>query len=172
MDLIVARYGKAWRAGPSTEPGRWRCAVGRGGLSRNKREGDGATPVGRWPLRRVLFRPDRLRIPETAIDTAALSKDDGWCDDPADPAYNRLVRLPFTASHERLWREDGIYDVIGVLGHNDDPPLANAGSAIFLHVARRNYEPTEGCVALALTDLLSYLASAKPGDAVVIQAAE
>ncbi len=148
----------------------WRCAIGRGAIRREKQEGDGVTPIGRWPLRRVLYRADRLAKPDTALPCQAIQSDDGWCDDPADPAYNRPVRLPYPASHERLNRDDGLYDVVVVLGHNDDPVVPNAGSAIFLHVARDDYGPTEGCVALALPDLLAVLKSAQPGSAVDLRA--
>lgn len=134
---------------------RARCALGRGGLGDDKREGDGATPIGRFPLRRVLFRPDRLAAPPTALPVAPLRADDGWCDDPGDGRYNTPVRLPCPARHEVLWRDDGLYDLIVVVGYNDDPPVAGRGSAIFIHVATADYAPTGGCVALALADLLS-----------------
>ena len=101
---------------------------------------------------------------------ATLRPEDGWCDDPDDAAYNRPVRLPYAASHERLWRDDGIYDVIVVLGHNDDPPVPGRGSAIFLHVARPDYGPTAGCVALALADLLTVLREADPEARVRVEA--
>lgn len=145
-----------------------RCALGRGGVRADKREGDGATPVGNFPLHRVLYRPDRLPRPATGLLTQPIEPDQGWCDDPAHPAYNRPVRLPFAASHERLWREDGLYDVLVVIGHNDDPVVAGAGSAIFLHVAKRDFGPTEGCVALAPADLLRLLASCGPGDRLIV----
>jgi L,D-peptidoglycan transpeptidase YkuD (ErfK/YbiS/YcfS/YnhG family) len=147
-----------------------RCALGKGGVqaAADKREGDGASPVGVWPIRRVLYRPDRLEPPVTALPVAPISPDDGWCDDPADPAYNQPVRLPHAASHERMWREDGLYDLVVVLGHNDDPPVPDLGSAIFLHCAREDHGPTEGCVALAKMDVLAFLAAARPGDRVEI----
>ncbi len=135
----------------------YRCALGRGGLTRDKREGDGATPMGRFALRRLMYRPDRMAPPETRLPLAALAPTDGWCDDPGDPEYNRQVRLPYPARCEDLWREDGIYDLIVVMGHNDDPPVPGAGSAIFTHIARPGYGPTEGCVALARADLLALL---------------
>jgi L,D-peptidoglycan transpeptidase YkuD (ErfK/YbiS/YcfS/YnhG family) len=113
-------------------------------------------------LRRVLYRADRLSLPPTALPTAAIEPGDGWCDDPASPDYNRQVRLPIAASHEHLWRLDEIYDIVVVLGHNDDPPVAGAGSAIFLHVARPDYAPTQGCVAVARADLLQFLAACGP----------
>lgn len=143
---------------------RFRCALGKGGVrpEADKREGDGATPLGRYPIRQVLYRPDRLAAPETRLPLQVLTPQDGWCDDPADTAYNRFVTLPYAGSHEKLWREDHVYDVIAVLGHNDDPPVPGLGSAIFLHVARPDYSGTEGCVALALPDLLALLAVIKP----------
>jgi len=149
---------------------RWRCALGRGGVSVAKREGDGATPAGRWPLRRLLWRADRLDRPATVLASRPLAPDDGWCDDPADPVrYNRPVRLPYAGSHERLWRVDGLYDVIGIIGHNDAPPLPGLGSAIFLHVAQADLAATEGCVALRLPDLLALLSALRPGAAIEIR---
>ena len=135
----------------------------------DKREGDGGTPVGTFALRRLLYRPDRAAAPATRLPVQALTPADGWCDDPDDRAYNRPVTLPFAASHEKMWREDNIYDVVVVLGHNDDPPVAGRGSAIFLHVARPDYRPTEGCVALALDDLLRVLADCGPETRLTVQ---
>lgn len=168
MDLLVSPAGDRWQArfGAEVRP----CAVGRGGVRRDKREGDGATPAGCWPLRRLLYRADRLAAPQTALPLAGIGPGDGWCDDPADSRYNRPVTLPYGARHEKLWRDDGIYDLIVVLGHNDDPPVAGAGSAIFLHVARPDYAPTGGCVALAPADLLSFLRDAGPDSRVCVEA--
>ena len=132
-----------------------RCAIGRGGYTRSKQEGDGATPVGTWPVREGFYRADRIAPPETALPMRPIGRDDGWCDDPGDPRYNRPVTLPFAASHETLWREDHLYDLVIVLGYNDDPPVPGRGSAIFMHVARPDYGPTEGCVALAPPDLIA-----------------
>lgn len=166
MDLLVGHGDGLWRARCGALS--WRCAVGRGGARRDKREGDGATPVGRWPLRRVLYRPDRLEAPACALPVDPLKPDDGWCDAPDDPRYNRPVTLPYPARHERLWREDALYDIVVVLGHNDDPPRAAAGSAVFLHLATPDYGPTEGCVALAREDLLTYLRLAEPTSAIEV----
>ncbi|HTJ63782.1 MAG TPA: L,D-transpeptidase family protein [Alphaproteobacteria bacterium] len=141
---------------------RVRAALGRGGVTLSKREGDGGTPAGTFALRSLLYRADRLVQPVTLLDCAPIAEDSGWSDDPADPAYNRPVRLPHAFGHERLWREDGVYDLIVPLGYNDAPPIAGRGSAIFLHVARPAYAPTEGCVALALNDLLLLLADCGP----------
>jgi L,D-peptidoglycan transpeptidase YkuD (ErfK/YbiS/YcfS/YnhG family) len=148
----------------------FRCALGTAGIIAEKREGDGATPVGRFPLRRVLYRADRVAPPKTGLPIAALRPDDGWCDAPDDPHYNRPVSLPYSASHERLWRDDPIYDIIVILGHNDDPPVPGRGSAIFLHIARPGYTGTEGCVALALDDLKTALAACGPGDHLTVHA--
>ncbi|TCZ57256.1 hypothetical protein EXY23_18140 [Roseicella aquatilis] len=137
----------------------WRCALGKGGIRADKREGDGATPVGLLPLRRLLYRADRVAAPACRVPVEPLSPSDGWCDDPADAAYNRPVRRPYPASHEALWREDHVYDLIGVLGWNDDPVQRGRGSAIFLHLARPDVAPTEGCIALAERDLRAALAA-------------
>ena len=134
------------------------CALGRGGRSFTKREGDGATPSGQWRLVQVLYRADRVMRPRTALPARPLRLDDGWCDAVGDRNYNRHVRHPYPASAERLWRRDGLYDVIVVLDHNMRPRMQRAGSAIFMHLARPQYQPTEGCVALSRRDLLTVLA--------------
>lgn len=131
----------------------FRAALGRGGIRRDKQEGDGATPVGLLRLIRLLYRADRLRPPATALPREPIASDDGWCDDPAHADYNRAIRLPHPARHEALWREDGVYDLLAVLDWNAGPVRAGRGSAIFLHLARADYAPTEGCVALAEADL-------------------
>ena len=138
---------------------RSRAAIGRGGVRVDKREGDGATPAGLLPLRRVLYRADRVARPRAAVPVMPLAPQDGWCDDPADPAYNQPITLPHPARHEALWRGDALYDVIGVLGWNDDPPVRDRGSAIFLHVASADWTPTEGCVALPMPQVLAVLAA-------------
>ena len=162
MDLVVDPAGIAvW--------GDWRlrCALGRGGVRRDKHEGDGATPAGAWPMRRLLYRADRMPLPSTGLPVLAIAPGDGWCDAPWDARYNQPVRLPYAVSAENLWREDAVYDLIVPLGYNDAPVVPGAGSAIFLHVARADFAPTEGCVALALVDLLTVLREAD-GDSQVI----
>lgn len=135
----------------------------------DKLEGDGASPIGVWPVRRVYYRPDKGPAPETGLPVIALKPGDGWCDDPGEPVYNRLVPLPCPGSHERLWRGDGVYDLIVELGYNDDPVVAGKGSAIFLHVARPGYLPTEGCAALAEADLRWVLARLGGGSVIEIR---
>ncbi|MBR0681524.1 L,D-transpeptidase family protein [Roseomonas eburnea] len=136
-----------------------RCALGAGGIRADKIEGDGATPIGLLPVRRILWRADRGARPACALPAEPIAPEDGWCDDPGHRDYNRPVRLPHPARHERLWRDDTVYDVIGVLGWNDAPVVPGRGSAIFLHVARPGLGPTEGCVALPEGELRRLLAA-------------
>jgi L,D-peptidoglycan transpeptidase YkuD (ErfK/YbiS/YcfS/YnhG family) len=146
------------------------CALGRAGCRARKREGDGATPVGLWRMREVLYRPDRVRRPRTHLPVRAIRPRDGWCDASADRNYNRPVRHPYAASAERLWRQDELYDVVVVLGYNDSPRVRGRGSAIFMHVAKPGYTPTEGCIALARPLLLRLLARLGPRSAVAVRA--
>jgi L,D-peptidoglycan transpeptidase YkuD (ErfK/YbiS/YcfS/YnhG family) len=136
-----------------------RCAIGRGGIRADKAEGDGATPPGLLPIRRILWRADRGARPATSLPGEPIAPGDGWCDDPGHADYNRAIRLPHPARHECLWREDAVYDLIAVLGWNDAPVRRGRGSAIFLHVARPDLAPTEGCVALPEPDLRRLLAA-------------
>lgn len=155
-----------------TNTAAYRCVIGEGGLARVKKEGDGATPIGRFPLRRVLYRADRLpNPPRTGLPSAPISRDDGWCDDPRDTQYNRPVKLPYVGKAERMWRNDGLYDLLAVIGYNDSPPEPLRGSAIFLHVATPDLEPTEGCIALRLADLQQVIAELAPGSEIEVRAA-
>jgi L,D-peptidoglycan transpeptidase YkuD (ErfK/YbiS/YcfS/YnhG family) len=147
---------------------KWRCALGRSGISADKTEGDGTTPAGRFPIRRLFYRPDRVREIACAFPTVPMSPADGWCDAPEDPAYNRLVTRPYAASHETMWREDAIYDLVLVIGHNDDPVVPGKGSAVFLHLARPDYSPTDGCVAFARADFIQLLGSLDRDSHIVI----
>ncbi len=113
------------------------------------REGDEKTPLGTYHLRFGLYRADRLPNPNGPLSFRPLRQGDGWCDAPNDAAYNRLVRLPYPTSAERLWRKDGAYDIILVISHNDSPPQPGKGSAVFIHVAQADDRETMGCVAIA-----------------------
>ncbi len=126
----------------------FRCALGRGGVSHAKREGDGATPAGRFRLRRLWLRPDSKLPRLSALPLRLTRPDDGWCDDSGHHRYNRPVPLPFPASHERMWRDDSLYDAVIEIGWNDRPAIRGRGSAIFFHLARPGFTPTEGCVAV------------------------
>lgn len=137
-----------------------RCVLGERGVSLRKQEGDGTTPSGLLPLRRVLYRADRLPAPDCGcLPREPIAPDDAWCDDPTHPDYNLMVRLPHPARHELLWRADPLYDLLAVLGYNDQPVERDRGSAIFLHVARLDEQPTRGCVAMRRADLQWILAA-------------
>jgi len=146
------------------------CSVGRSGRRVGKREGDGATPIGSWRLVEVLYRADRVQRPRSALPIRSLRPDDGWCDAVGDRNYNRRVRHPYQASAERLWRDDHVYDLIVVMTHNLMPRVQGGGSAVFMHVARPDYAPTEGCVALGHRDLRRLLARCSRQTRVVIGA--
>ncbi|MCV0368507.1 L,D-peptidoglycan transpeptidase YkuD, ErfK/YbiS/YcfS/YnhG family [Filomicrobium insigne] len=139
------------------------CALGRSGLSSIKMEGDGATPIGRWALRRAYYRADRIQRPITGLPLQAIRPTDGWCDAPCDPNYNRPVSHPYRASAERLWRHDHLYDLIIVVGYNDVQRSRRRGSAIFIHVATPDFAPTEGCIALRRNDLIQLVGMMRPG---------
>jgi L,D-peptidoglycan transpeptidase YkuD (ErfK/YbiS/YcfS/YnhG family) len=141
------------------------CVIGKGGTisEKLKREGDGASPLGSYRLLGALLRPGRVPAPATALPWRWLRPTDGWCDDPADPQYNRPVSHPWRSSAERLWREDHVYDVIVVLSHNMQPVVPGAGSAIFWHLARPDRRPTEGCIAIERNAMLMLLPKLKPG---------
>ena len=163
-DLVVTPDGRA-RLGSRS----FRCALGSGGVRRFKQEGDGGTPAGSFPLRRLFYRPDRLRRPETALAAQQLTPADGWCDDPADPNYNRHVKRPFWRGHEVMWRGDHLYDLIVEVGYNDFPPVPGRGSAIFIHLARPDYGPTAGCVAFNQADMLAILRELTPASRLVVE---
>ena len=135
----------------------YRCSIGKGGLKENKEEGEGATPCGEFLLEKVFFRPDRILCPTTILPVQPLTPEMGWCDEPKSLFYNQLISLPFSESHEKLWREDSLYDLIAVVGYNTNPVIAGKGSAIFLHLARPDFTPTDGCIAFTLEDFLEIL---------------
>lgn len=138
------------------------CALGKGGTiaANDKREGDHKSPIGTYPIRKVYWREDRGPKPISPFETIALGPNFGWCDAADDANYNKFVTHPYPKSAEKLWRDDELYDIIVVLGHNDDPVVASMGSAIFLHCAKSDYSPTEGCVALYNCDLRELLQNA------------
>lgn len=135
------------------------CVIGENGTTpfERGREGDGKTPLGVYDIRYGFYRADRLPAPRAPLTFRIIRPDDGWCDAPNDPAYNQPVRLPYPASSEAMHREDGAYDIVIVLGHNDSPPAANLGSAIFLHICQPNHRPTQGCVAVTPDVMIALL---------------
>lgn len=145
-----------------------RVALGRSGLAVLKREGDGTTPIGRFSLRQILYRADRGPRPRSPLPLRAIRRYDGWCEDPSDQNYNRLVKLSPRHDGDRLTRDDHLYDLIIVLGYNDAPRVRGRGSAIFVHLARKGYAPTAGCIGLSRHDLLMMLAQARRGSRIVV----
>ena len=167
MNLIVTTDANgAWL---DWGAGKRRAAIGSGGIAVKGGEGDGITPKGAWPVREIFYRADRVARPRTSLPLRAIEKDDGWCDAPGDPNYNRLVKLPYPASHEEMWRADRLYDLVAVLGFNDDPVVPGNGSAIFLHLARGDYAPTHGCVALTYDDAMAAIEQLSLGDLIEIR---
>jgi L,D-peptidoglycan transpeptidase YkuD (ErfK/YbiS/YcfS/YnhG family) len=143
-------------------------ALGRGGIRANKREGDGATPRGRFGLVRLWWRPDRGPRPRTLLPVRPIRPDDAWCEDPTDRRYNRPIRLLPGEPGDRLRREDHLYDLIVELDHNTRPRIAGRGSAVFIHVARPGFRPTAGCVALNVKALRSLLNCLSPRTRIAI----
>jgi L,D-peptidoglycan transpeptidase YkuD (ErfK/YbiS/YcfS/YnhG family) len=146
------------------------AACGRGGVRADKREGDGASPAGTFELRHVFYRADRIAPPpSTGLPIRPLRPEDAWVDDPEDANYNRLVSLPCPAGHEEMWRADGLYDLVVLIGYNTDPPVPGRGSAIFLHCAAPDFAATAGCIAVGRDVLLGLLASLGPGSTITIR---
>ena len=143
-------------------------ALGRSGITTNKREGDGATPRGRFRLRRLWWRADRVPRPHTLLPLRPIRRDDAWSEDPSDRRYNRPVRRKAGEPGDRLWREDHLYDLIIELDHNSRPRVAGRGSAVFVHVARPGFAPTAGCVALESNALKRLLPRLGPHTQIVI----
>ena len=134
-----------------------KCAVGKRGIGFKRKEGDFITPRGNYKIKYILYRKDRIKKLKTKIKKIVIKKNMGWCDDPQSKKYNKLIKLPFIYSFEKLYRKENIYDIILVLNYNMDPIIKNKGSAIFIHISKRNYKKTEGCVAVKKFDLLKVL---------------
>ncbi len=156
---VLARSHAAQQAILAVGNLRLHCALGRSGSRVAKREGDGATPIGIWHPVRIFYRADRQSRPLSSLPIKRLKPEDGWCDATMNRNYNRFVRLPYSASAENLWRSDHVYDIVVVLDHNTRPRRRHCGSAIFVHLARPDFTPTEGCIALTRRDLCLLLAS-------------
>ena len=167
--IVVRRApGRPLEARVALAHGVRRAALGRSGVRALKREGDGGTPLGRFPVRQVLYRADRGLRPQIPLPTHAIRANDGWCEDPGNRNYNRLVKLSAQSTADQLMREDHLYDVVLVLGYNDRPRVRGKGSAIFVHLARDGLTPTAGCVALHRRDLLALLTQLRPGSSIVV----
>jgi L,D-peptidoglycan transpeptidase YkuD (ErfK/YbiS/YcfS/YnhG family) len=149
--------------------GATRGAVGAAGVSTAKKEGDKTTPAGTFPLPFGMYRPDRIELPDTDLSMKPLQQAHAWVDDPNDSKYNQLVELPYPAHTEEMWRADEIYDLLVVVGYNMNPTRPGVGSAIFLHIARPNFSPTEGCVAIERGVLLELITLLGPESTLTIR---
>lgn len=152
MDVFVEKSGFI-----SCGKYRWQCALGRKGIGQKNTEGDGLTPRGTHKFGRIFWRQDRIQNIKTVLATLPLNKTMGWCDDPDQEDYNTLITLPHAGNFEELWRQDSVYDVIVELLYNTNPIISGRGSAIFMHIARPDFNPTEGCITLKQNDLLELL---------------
>ena len=133
---------------------KFRCALGKGGIKKKVKEGDNITPKGIFKIIKIYYRPDKINKIISSIKKIKIKQNMGWCDDPSSSYYNKQVKLPSKYNHERLYRKDNLYDLILVLNYNTNPIIKKKGSAIFLHIAKKKYQPTKGCVALKKQDLM------------------
>jgi L,D-peptidoglycan transpeptidase YkuD (ErfK/YbiS/YcfS/YnhG family) len=144
-------------------------ALGRGGILANKREGDGGTPRGTFQPRRLWWRADRHARPRTVLPVRSIGSRDAWCEDPADRHYNQPVRFAADQGGDRLRRDDHLYDFIIEIDHNTRPRVAGRGSAVFLHLARAQFVPTAGCVAMTRSAMLQLLQRLGPRTKIIIE---
>ena len=136
---------------------KFRCSLGKNGISNKKKEGDGITPRGTFKLTKLFYREDKIKNIRTNIKRVKIKKNMGLCDDPKSKFYNKLVKLPSKFSHEKLYRKDNIYNIAVVLDYNLNPIIKNKGSAIFIHVAKKNYKATQGCIGLKQKELIKLI---------------
>ena len=140
---------------------KFRCALGRAGIKKKEKEGDNVTPKGIFKITSVYYRPDRIKNIITTIKKIKIKKNRGWCDDPNSIHYNKQIKLPSKFSHEKLYRKDNLYDLFLVLNYNIKPIIKNKGSAIFIHITKKNYKKTKGCIALKKKHLIELISKIK-----------
>ena len=145
-----------------------KCAIGKRGTTSRKKEGDLRTPRGSFTFLKVYYRADRIHQIQTKIKKYKIKKDMGWCDDIKSKDYNKLIKLPSSYNFEKFYRVDNIYDIIIVINYNTNPIRRNKGSAIFIHIAKKKYKPTKGCIALSKKDILFFLKTIKKNDKIKI----
>jgi L,D-peptidoglycan transpeptidase YkuD (ErfK/YbiS/YcfS/YnhG family) len=148
---------------------KFRCALGKGGVKKKEKEGDNITPKGTFKILNIYYRADRIKKLKLFIKKIKIKKNMGWCDDPKSQYYNKQIRLPSRFSHEKLYRNDNLYDLIAVINYNIKPIIKNKGSAIFLHIAKKNYEPTKGCIAIKKRNFLLLINNLKKENRIKIQ---
>ena len=147
---------------------KFKCAIGHNGLSSNKYEGDGCTPIGHFKITKILYRHDKINDCEFVLDSEVINKLDGWCDDINSDLYNQKIKFPFELSAEHLYRNDDLYDVVCIIDYNLNPIIRGKGSAIFLHCASEDYSPTQGCVAMKKNELLQIAMQLDKGSTITI----
>jgi L,D-peptidoglycan transpeptidase YkuD (ErfK/YbiS/YcfS/YnhG family) len=147
---------------------KFKCSLGKNGVTKNKVEGDKCTPSGIYRLKQVFYRADRINKITTNLKKIKIKKNMGWCDDPSSKRYNRLIKIPYKFSHEKLYRKDHIYDIVVILNYNMNPVVKKRGSAIFMHITKKNYLKTLGCIALKKNDLLEILNKVKKDNIIKI----
>jgi len=147
---------------------KFRCALGKAGIKNKIKEGDNITPKGIFKIIKIYYRPDKIKKITTLIKTIKIKKNMGWCDDPRSRFYNKQIKLPSKLSHEKLYRSDNLYDLIAVLNYNTKPIIKNKGSAIFIHIAKKNFSKTKGCIAVKKEDLIYLLSKIKRNSQVKI----
>jgi L,D-peptidoglycan transpeptidase YkuD (ErfK/YbiS/YcfS/YnhG family) len=147
---------------------KFKCSLGKNGVTKNKVEGDKCTPSGIYRLKQVFYRADRINKITTNLKKIKIKKNMGWCDDPSSKRYNRLIKIPYKFSHEKLYRKDHIYDIVVILNYNMNPVVKKRGSAIFMHITKKNYLKTLGCIALKKNDLLEILNRVKKDNIIKI----
>jgi L,D-peptidoglycan transpeptidase YkuD (ErfK/YbiS/YcfS/YnhG family) len=146
------------------------CAIGKSGIKKKIKEGDNVTPAGVFKITKIYYRQDKIKKIKTLIKKIKIKKNMGWCDDPKSNFYNQQIKLPNKFNHEKLYRNDRIYDLLAVLNYNTNPVVKNKGSAIFIHIAKNNYKPTAGCVAVKKGDLIKLLQKIKKNTKIKISA--
>jgi len=140
---------------------KYRCALGKAGVNKKIKEGDGITPKGVFKITKIYYRADKIKVIKTNIKKIKITKNMGWCDDPVSRFYNQQIKLPSKFSHEKLYRNDDLYDLVAVINYNTNPVIKNKGSAIFMHIAKSSYKKTEGCIALKKDDLIKIVMQIK-----------
>jgi L,D-peptidoglycan transpeptidase YkuD (ErfK/YbiS/YcfS/YnhG family) len=140
---------------------KFRCALGKEGVKKKTMEGDNITPKGIFKIIKIYYRPDKIKKIKTLIKKIKIKKNMGWCDDPNSRFYNKMINLPTKYSHEKLYRNDHLYDLIVVLSYNTNPIIKNRGSAIFMHIANNSYKKTKGCIALKKEHLIKIISKIK-----------
>jgi L,D-peptidoglycan transpeptidase YkuD (ErfK/YbiS/YcfS/YnhG family) len=149
---------------------KYRCAIGKAGLKKKQKEGDNITPKGTFKIIRVYYRSDKVKNISTSIKKIKINKNMGWCNDSKSPFYNREIKLPSKFSFEKLYRNDNLYDLLAVLNYNTNPVKKNKGSAIFIHIAKKRFKPTAGCIALQKKDLMNLMRVVKKNSKIKISA--